>query len=44
MEESVFFLCTGGTIDKCYPRTQVDFNGGQGTMMMVVVMIMKKEE
>ena len=24
MEESVLFLCTGGTIDKCYPRTQVD--------------------
>jgi len=22
MEESVLFLCTGGTIDKCYPRTQ----------------------
>ena len=26
MEESVLFLCTGGTIDKCYPRTQVDLN------------------
>ena len=23
MEESILFLCTGGTIDKCYPRTQV---------------------
>ena len=28
MEESILFLCTGGTIDKCYPRTQVDFDGG----------------
>ena len=26
MEEGVLFLCTGGTIDKCYPRTQVNLN------------------
>ena len=26
MEESVLFLSTGGTIDKCYPRTQVWFD------------------
>ena len=25
-QESVLFLCRGGTIDKCYPRPQVDLN------------------
>ena len=38
MEESVLFLCTGGTIDKCYPRTQVGFDadGHPATMMTMV--------
>ena len=35
MEESVLFLCTGGTIDKCYPRTQVGLMLGWRHLSMV---------
>ena len=40
MEGSVLFLCTGGTIDKCYPRTQVGF---YPDTMRTMVMMMRYE-